>query len=261
MNIAHGYLFDCPPRGRKDRILLLCERTVAGKTDEIAVMNQADLSFLKEKRLCGGKVHFMRGMGYTVRRENAQADAALRRKMAEDGEFLLTFVGELSRRKNQEFLIHCVKRLRDEGLPVRLMLVGEGSERKNLEEQIQALGLEGIVTLTGNREPIAPYLAITDLYVSASRIEGLPFNMMEAMEYGLPIVASDCKGQTDLLADHPDSLYPREDEEAFCRRVMAAVEADLRGCGAVTYPLLADYTLEAVYTENLNLMKGFLNHE
>ena len=203
----------------------------------------------------------MRGMGYTVKRREGDRDPALRSSVASEEEYLLAFVGELSQRKNQEFLIRSVEGLRREGLPVRLMLVGEGGERSRLEAEVQARGLQGIVTLTGNREPIAPYLAITDLYVSASRIEGLPFNLMEAMEYGLPMVASACKGQTDLLEKQPNALYPVEDEEAFCRLVREAYEKNLRGCGAVSYPILADYTLEAVREENLQMMKEFLSRK
>ena len=240
---------------------MLCEKLTAAKTDGIAVMNQADLEIVDQHRLCRGETRLIRGMGYTLKRENAEADPALRGQMAEDGEYLLTFVGELSQRKNQSFLIRCVDRLRREGLPVRLMLVGEGSERENLEKEISERGMNGIVTLTGNREPVAPYLAITDLYVSASRIEGLPFNLMEAMEYGLPIVASDCKGQTDLLGDHPQSVYPRGEEDTFCRLVKETLASGKRGVGAVSYPILEAYTLDAVYQENLNLMKGFIAHE
>lgn len=261
LNIVHGYLFDLPPKGKKDRLMLLCEKLTARYTDEIAVMNQADRKIAEEHKLSKGSVHFMNGMGFTLSREACVPDQALRQEVASDGSYLLTFVGELSARKNQIFLIRCVAKLRSMGIPVSLMLVGEGAERSVLETEIAKLGISQFVTLTGNREPVAPYLAVTDLYVSASRIEGLPFNLMEAMAVGLPIVASDCKGQTDLLESVSDCIYPLEDEEAFCKAVKQAYEADLHGVGAVTYPHLQKYTLNAVLESNLNLMKGFFKHE
>ena len=257
LNIAHGYLFDLPAKGLKDRLLLLCEKLTARYTDEIAVMNHADLQIAQANHLTKGKIHFVRGMGYTVSGSELRKDHALRAQFASENDFLLTFVGELSIRKNQIFLIRCVERLVAEGLPLRLMLVGEGSERTALEAEIKQRGLEQIVMLTGNQEPILPYLAITDLYVSASRIEGLPFNLMEAMECGLPIVASDCKGQTDLLELSPNSLYQAENEDAFCAAVKLAYESGIRGVGAVSYSNLQEYTLGAVLETNLNVMKGF----
>ena len=257
LNIAHGYLFNLPAKGLKDRLLLLCEKLTARYTDEIAVMNQADLQIAEENRLSKGTIHFIRGMGYTVSGSELVSDDAFRALYASEKDYLLTFVGELSARKNQIFLIRCAERLIAEGLPLRLMLVGEGSERSALEAEIAQRGLQHVVTLTGNQEPILPYLSITDLYVSASRIEGLPFNLMEAMECGLPIVASDCKGQTDLLEFYPNSLYQTENEDAFCEAVKLAYQSELRGVGAVSYPNLRDYTLDAVLDTNLNIMKGF----
>ena len=257
LNIAHGYLFDLPAKRKKDELMLLCEKLTARYTDEIAVMNQADLKIAREHRLCSGDVHFIKGMGYTLAADRLERDHALRAEIASGEDYLLTFVGELSARKNQSFLIRCAHRLISEGLPIRLMLVGEGGERAHLEEEILQRGLEGRVILTGNREPVLPYLSVTDLYVSASRIEGLPFNLMEAMACGLPIVASDCKGQTDLLADLPHCLYPTENEDAFCEAIKRAYEADLRGVGAVEYPNLPDYFIDAVFEEDLKIMKGF----
>ncbi len=261
LNVVHGYLFDLPTKGMKDRLMLRCEKITAPYTDEIAVMNQADLKIAQEHKLSRGGIRFLDGMGFTLAREKCVFDPILRQEIAADGSYLMTFVGELSARKNQIFLIRCVARLRAMGIPAVLLLVGEGSERASLEKEISESGLAQYVRLVGNQEPVSPYLAITDLYVSASRIEGLPFNLMEAMAAGLPIVASDCKGQTDLLAEVPDCVYPLEDEAAFCEAVKKAYESGVKGIGSVTYPNLRRYTLEAVFQSNLNYMKGFFSDE
>lgn len=260
LNIVHGYLFTDPPHGWKDRLLLWCEQLTRKQTDRIAVMNAGDLEITRRHRLCLGDVCFLHGMGFCppdLTRESGEASPRALYAVSDD-DWLLTFVGELSGRKNQIFLIRALERLRREGVPVRLMLVGEGTERETLEAEIRKRGLEASVFLTGNREPVFPYLAATDLYVSASRSEGLPFNLMEAMSCGLPVIASDVKGQNDLLHAYHGSLYPPDDMEAFCRAVREAVASGKRGCGAVSYPTLEHYRLEAVFAENLQLMKGFL---
>ena len=64
------------------------------------------------------------------------------------------------------------------------------------------------------------WYAACDTVVSASRIEGLPFNLMEAMYYGRPIVASDVKGHHDLLAPNQAGLlYPYGDAAACAQQI------------------------------------------
>jgi glycosyltransferase EpsD len=254
-NVVHGYLFDEPIGSGKERILKLCERILRRQTDTVTVMNEIDLKIATKNRFCRGDVAFCYGMGVDLPTDRPTPNVALRAQYANLNEWLCTFVGELSGRKNQTFLINAIAEMRRRGLPVKLLLVGEGAARPELEAQIRELALEEAVFLLGNREPVLPYLAISDLYLSASRIEGLPFNIMEAMAMGLPIVASDAKGQTDLLADLPSAIYPRGDMDALIAAVNAKIGAGERGVGAVEYPALARYRLDAVREENLELLK------
>jgi len=261
LNVVHGYLFSKNAHGLKDRVMLWCEKMLWKKTDDIAVMNAEDLEIAQKHRLCRGRVDFIDGMGVPGFAETPLPDADLRASFALEDEILCSFVGELSARKNQIFLIRAVKRLRDEGLPVKLLLVGEGAERKTFEKEISRLSLENAVFLTGNREPVTPYLAVSDLYVSASRCEGLPFNVMEAMACGLPIVASATKGQTDLLEGSEASLYSLDDVSAFCVAVRKTVEAGKLGVNANVYPSLEKYRLSAVFDQNRKLLSASFHQE
>ena len=251
LNVVHGYLFTNPPQGLRDRVLLWCERRLAPQTDDLAVMNSHDLAVANANMLCGGGIFFLHGMGIPSR-EIPRPSADLRLLFAAPQDLLLTFVGELSSRKNQIFLIRAVARLRAEGFPVRLLLVGEGNERKTLIREIGKLGLGETVYLVGNREPVLPYLAVTDLYVSASRSEGLPFNVLEAMQCGLPVIASRVRGQEDLLES--DRLYPLDNLDAFCAAVRRFAGKPY-GVGSVSYPNLRDYLLSSVFEENLKILR------
>lgn len=254
-NVVHGYLFDEPIRSKKDRVLRFCERLMRRKTDTITVMNEADLEIVKRNKFCLGDVSFIYGMGVDMQVEGVAPDPELRAQYAKEGEFVCTFVGELSHRKNQSFLIEAAQRLCQKGLPIKLLLVGEGADREELEEMIASRELANTVYLLGNREPVLPYLAISDLYVSASRIEGLPFNIMEAMACGLPILASNTKGQTDLLEETPDALYPAGDLEAFCAILEMKLQTGECGVRSHTYPVLERYRLQSVFEENLAILK------
>ncbi len=255
LNFVHGYLFPLSKKGLKNRFLFFCERLLRCRTDDIAVMNREDLEIAARNKLCCGKVYMTHGMGIPDSLDVPSRDSTLRLSLGvSENEFLCTFVGELSGRKNQSFLITQIARLRNDGIPVKLLLLGEGCERATLERQIEALGLSDVVLLLGNREPVMPYLSVTDLYVSASHSEGLPFNIMEAMAVGLPILASDTKGQSDLLDSVEGALYAPLDGDGFCRAVTAYANNKQCGVGSYIYPMLRAYRLNAVFEENMKIL-------
>jgi len=257
LNVVHGYLFSMPVKGKKAKLLLRCEKLLRGKTDEIAVMNDEDLFIAKKYRLCRGNISFIKGMGISIPFSGQEKDDYLRRVYAPgEKDFLCTFVGELSGRKNQIFLIRAAKRLYEEGLPIRLLLIGEGAGRQVLEDEIKKLCIEDRVYLPGNRDDIYPYLGVTDLYVSASVSEGLPFNVMEAMSFGLPMLLSDVKGQKDLMKGHEESLYRLGDADTFCKDVKRIYESNSYGMGTCIYQNLEDYLLVSVFEENMKLLAG-----
>ena len=257
LNVVHGYLFGHRLRGLKSRLMLRCEKMMRKKTDDIAVMNAEDREIAKKYKLCMGEVFFMNGMGLTLSPKIPKKNRTLRTKYTRDpDDFVCLFVGELSGRKNQIFLIRAMKKLADEGMPIRLLLVGEGAERQMLEEDIRAQFLEEHVFLVGSVTPVTPYLAAADLYVSASISEGLPFNIMEAMSVGLPIVASNVKGQNDLLEQ--SMLYPLGDIEAFCRSVRRAYHSKNWGVGSQEYRNLDKYRIDAVFDDNMEILTAGL---
>ncbi len=261
LNVVHGYLFPLEGGGIKKRILVLCERLMRKKTDDIAVMNQEDMESAKQYRLCNGNIFFTHGMGLSDSYGRASVPQFDRTPYTDGSHLLCTFVGELSGRKNQAFLIRAVRQLQERGVPVRLLLVGEGNWREELQEQIESAGLEQDVFLLGSRQDVPSILAATDLYVSASVSEGLPFNLMEAMAYGLPIVASRVRGQTDLLVSTPQSLFSLGDIEDFCDKVEAMVRSGKRGKGSVDYPQLDAYRLQNVFEENMSIFLRGCDHE
>ncbi len=251
-NVVHGYLFSERRKSAKEKFLFFCERRLRDLTDEILVMNDEDLRIATEHSLCLGKVSFLRGMGFSAPPTLPPREDALRNAFApKPNEILCTYVGELSQRKNQQFLIRCVAQLKKEGISIRLLLLGEGAERQHLETLRDSLDLSEDVFLPGNREGALPYLAITDVYLSASRSEGLPFNLLEAMLFGLPIIAFDVKGQRDLLPQ--SQLLPPEDETAFCNALRALCKGPY-GPGTTNYPNLPNYFLSSVLEENVKLL-------
>ena len=118
-----------------------------------------------------------------------------------EGDFLLLFVGRFSEQKAPQAFIELVLELRARGLGVRGAMCGYGPLASLLEER--AAATEG-VTILGMRSDVPDLLGCCDLFVSTSRNEGLPLNLMEAMAVGRPFVAPAIPQIEELLTGRPD---------------------------------------------------------
>ncbi|MFB9839132.1 glycosyltransferase, partial [Actinoallomurus acaciae] len=106
-------------------------------------------------------------------------------------------IANLKPDKGHRYLIDAVARLRDQGLPTTLALVGDGPQRRALEEQAARLGVD--VRLLGTRTDIEPLLARAQVVALPSLHEGMSNAVMEAMAAGRPVVATDVGGTGELL--------------------------------------------------------------
>ena len=127
-----------------------------------------------------------------------------------DARYLVS-VGRLIRRKAFDRLILSLRLLPQD---VKLLLIGSGPLRGELEELVRASGLQERATLMGHLEEDDKYrcLAASDLYVLSSHHEGFGIVLQEAMSVGLPIVATVHGGQTDLLETGVNALLVESNE-------------------------------------------------
>jgi glycosyltransferase involved in cell wall biosynthesis len=112
--------------------------------------------------------------------------------------------------------------------PGQLLLVGEGPARGALESRVRDLGLTERVRLLAPMDDVAPLYRAADVYVSASRSEGMSGSVLEAMASGLPVVAAQASGMADLLADRAGVVLPGGEPADFARE-LSALAAGLDG--------------------------------
>lgn len=118
-------------------------------------------------------------------------------------------VGRLCKNKGFHTLILAFSELVLENRNLELIIYGEGTGRPGLENLIQRLHLTNHVFLPGTVRDINGVLHQADLFVFPSRYEGFPNALCEAMAVGLPIIASNCSGTTDIVRDGIDGrLFP-----------------------------------------------------
>jgi glycosyltransferase involved in cell wall biosynthesis len=97
-----------------------------------------------------------------------------------------------------------------------LLIVGDGPERGRLEALVKQLGLEDTVLLTGARTDVPDVLAALNVAVLSSDYEGIPLSILEFMDAGKPIVATDVGGIPEVIEDGVHGvLVPPRDEAAL----------------------------------------------
>jgi glycosyltransferase involved in cell wall biosynthesis len=167
----------------------------------------------------------------------AASDAALddaafdiarpRQRHASDGLRLITVTALDQPYKGTAVLLDALRHLRGWQAPVDLRIVGTGRLLPALRERARALGVESHVEFLGqlDRSGVQHALDGADLFVLPSLQEGLPRALLEAMARGLPAVATDVGGNSELLP--ADCLVPARDARALAHKIRE-VSADDR---------------------------------
>ena len=218
---AHGYLFN-DNKSLKKWAYLLPEKLCGKTTDVLMVMNHEDLAIAKKYKLCeeNNKIFYIDGMGIDLSRFQPREATAEQKKAFGIGEndFVFVYAAEFSKRKNHELLLRgfakAIEKLMESGDPsgtftadrLKLVLAGDGNLFDEMKALASELGIEDKIVFLGYTENMDELYPCCDVAVSTSLIEGLPFNIMEAMACGLPVIASDIKGHQELVEHRVNGL-------------------------------------------------------
>jgi sugar transferase (PEP-CTERM/EpsH1 system associated) len=128
--------------------------------------------------------------------------------------FIIGNVARLDPVKNHEVILRALHRLRAHQPTPFFLLIGEGHYRSALEREVERLGLSADVRLFGYSERIPELLNCLDLYIQSSFYEGFSNTVIEAMACGMPVLATDVGGTTDLFAagQHGFFFHPEDDQ-------------------------------------------------
>lgn len=117
------------------------------------------------------------------------------------GNFIIGSIGRLDYSKNYEFLISAFPEILKIKNNAILLIIGDGPERKKLENLIEKLNLKGNVFLLGEIKDASKYLKGFDSLVLPSRYEGLSITLIEALFAQIPIFASDVGGNKEIVGE------------------------------------------------------------
>lgn len=227
------------------------ERLLSRYTDTLITINHEDYN--RAKKFKKTNAFYVPGVGIDLEKiKNVNIDQD--RKREELGipkeSFLITTVGELNDNKNHEIIIHALSQLQNK--EIHYVICGTGDLESKLIELSEDLGIAEQVHLLGFRNDIHEINKASDLFVFPSFREGLPVSVMEAMATGLPVIASNIRGNSDLIDEEGGYLIPPQNADIWTKKILSVYKLPV-----LQRLQLGEYNEKKV--ENYNL-KNVLKH-
>lgn len=196
------------------------EKILSFFTDDIILINGED--FKRAKKFHAKRIHYVQGVGINEARfttSNNEENYLRKEQNIDDNTFIVLFIGELIKRKNIKTLLEAINRIKNEN--IACLICGSGVLKDELQRYVDENGLNNIISFLGFRNDIPHVLLGSNVFVFPSYQEGLPVAVMEAMEVGLPIVASNVRGTNDLVLEGENGfLLKPEDAVGFAERII-----------------------------------------
>jgi glycosyltransferase EpsD len=247
INMVHGYPFGEETPLLKRLLMLAGEKLMAPVTDLLLTMNRDDWE-LSRKHSLGKRLGFVPGIGLnpeTLSAPDPQTVKRLRKnlRLPRDA-YVLLYAAEFSARKDHQVLLRALKKLPER---VVLLLPGDGELLKHCRKLAKRLGVSHRVWFPGRVRNMGRWYALADCVVSSSRSEGLPFHILEPMYLGIPVVATDARGNRDLIGHKQTGLlYPVGDWVACADRIRLMMSLDTSAMTACARQKAEDYLLPRV---------------
>lgn len=227
---AHGFHFYTGAPVHYWMMFYPVEWYLAKYTDTLITINDED--YQRAKKRFGQRcydVQYVPGVGVDEKKFEKKLSVkekhALRGSLGlKDDDRVLIFPAELSKRKNQMWLIKTLEPLFKKDQKCHLLLPGKDSLNGKCQKLAKGLGLEKQIHFLGFRGDILELLQISDVAISSARQEGLPVNLIEAAMAGLPIVATDCRGNRDVCKVVGGDVVAKGDADSFVAMVGNSME-------------------------------------
>lgn len=141
-------------------------------------------------------------------------------ELIDDGKIRLVAVGTLKESKGYDRMLRIIKRLKNEGYPVRLYILGIGPEQQALEKYVSDNGLDDSVTFLGYQTNPYKYVSKCDLFICASHAEGFSTAATEALIVGTPVCTVEVSGMKEMLGENNEyGIVTENNEDALYKGI------------------------------------------
>ena len=232
----HGHVLEGYFGGAKNALYRGLERALARRSDRLIGVSEATVSDLVRLGVADRERFAVVPLGLDLDRFADQGEdsreAARKELGVADDEVLCTFVGRVVPIKRLDLLLEAIAEARKRDQRIRLLIVGDGEQRPELEALAGRLGIGAAVHFAGYRGDLASIWAASDIAVLSSANEGTPVSLIEAAAAGVPAVATDVGGVRETLAPDGSIIVPPADPGALADAIVSLASDPDRRAGA-----------------------------
>ncbi|MGN0521229.1 MAG: glycosyltransferase family 4 protein [Eubacterium sp.] len=257
---AHGFHFFKGASKKNWLLYYPVEKILSKYTDCLITINSEDFECAKNSGFKCGQLNLVNGVGVDISKFHIVEKAEKNQIRAEYGydenDILMIYPADFSSRKNHKMLIKALVSVAQKHNNIRLLLPGPIEDSYQIKEYAEELGVSRYIDFLGYRRDIDKLVGMCDISVSTSRQEGLPVNLIEAMALGNAIVATDVRGNKDLVKDGENGyLVDLDDFEAMAKKINYIIEnfdltEKFRKSNA---KMIENYSVEKINSEMLNI--------
>ena len=203
---AHGFHFFKGAPLLNWLIYYPIEKWLSKYTDTLITINEEDYKRAKKKFKKCNRIELVNGVGINIEKfsddlHDKEKEQLKKKLNLKKDDFVILQVGELNKNKNQILAIKVMKELTKTNKKIKLLLAGKGKLEQFYKDKIKEYNLQNNVYVLGYRQDVPKLMKVSNVLLSLSYREGLPVNVIEAMASGLPIIATNCRGNRDLVVN------------------------------------------------------------
>lgn len=224
MYTAHGFHFYKGASKINWLLFYPVEKWLSKYTDDLITINNEDYE-LALRKFNAKKIYYVPGVGVDPKRFSFDLSSDEKSKLRKSfgiksDDIVLIYVAELNKNKNQIMAIEAMKKLLSKNSKYKLVLVGKDSFNGKYQQLVRNLNIENNVIFTGYRKDVPALMKMSDIAISTSLREGLPVNLIEASMCQLPIIATDCRGNRDVVHEtNNGSVIPLNELDEFVSKI------------------------------------------
>lgn len=264
---VHGFHFYEGAPLKNHLVYKTMERLAARWTAGLIVMNGEDLEAARRFGFVEGEnLFYVHGVGVDVdyyRPSNIDSQISIGFEIS-PGVPIVLCIGEFTPNKNQSLLIDAWKHVLAEIPNAKLLFAGQGECERRLKGRVAREGLSTSIQFLGYRTDIPQLLSLADVVTLVSKREGLPRSIMEAMAAGKPVVATNVRGNRDLVKDGTNGLLVSIGDARSLAQALVRILTDkelAQRMGTAGREIIQEYAQDRVLGEMWAIYRKYLHVE
>lgn len=202
---AHGFHFYDGAPIKNWIVFYPIEKILSQYTDILITINEED--YKRANSFKARQVVYIPGVGIDLKsiQVNEKKILMIKKELGiVPNNFILCSIGELNQNKNHQIVLEALHKINNKN--IKYLIVGTGYLKEKLLQKAKEFNLENQVIFLGFRNDIYEILKVSDVFIFPSHREGLSRSLMEAMAMGKPVIASNIRGNRDLINDNSGGL-------------------------------------------------------